>query len=68
MASARRFTAYDLGAMNRMMRAVVTEGTAKSAQFGDFDIAGKTGTSQDYRDAWFIGYYDLFGRRRLGRQ
>ena len=47
---------YDLGQMNEMLRAVVTEGTARRAQFGDFEIAGKTGTSQDYRDAWFIGY------------
>ncbi len=45
-----------LGAMNSMMRAVVTDGTAKSAQIDGFDLAGKTGTSQDYRDAWFIGY------------
>ncbi len=42
--------------MNEMLRAVVTEGTARRAQFGSFEIAGKTGTSQDYRDAWFIGY------------
>jgi penicillin-binding protein 1A len=42
--------------MNIMLRAVVTDGTARRAQFGDFEIAGKTGTSQDYRDAWFIGY------------
>ena len=54
--SARRSPIYDLGAMNHMLRAVVTEGTARRAQFGDFEIAGKTGTSQDYRDAWFIGY------------
>ncbi|MGH6906880.1 MAG: transglycosylase domain-containing protein, partial [Aestuariivirga sp.] len=47
---------YDLGQMNEMMGAVVAGGTARRAQFGDFEIAGKTGTSQDYRDAWFIGY------------
>jgi penicillin-binding protein 1A len=47
---------HDLGAMNTMLRAVVNEGTARKAQLPGFDIAGKTGTSQDYRDAWFIGY------------
>lgn len=45
-----------LGAMNLMMRGVVTEGTGRRAQIDGQDIAGKTGTSQDYRDAWFIGY------------
>ena len=53
---AQAITDFDLGAMNRMMRAVVSYGTGKKAQFGNFEIAGKTGTSQDYRDAWFIGY------------
>ena len=42
--------------INTMLRAVVERGTARKAKFGSFDIAGKTGTSQDYRDAWFIGY------------
>jgi penicillin-binding protein 1A len=49
-------SARALGAMNNMMRAVVEKGTAKSARIRGFDVAGKTGTSQDYRDAWFIGY------------
>jgi penicillin-binding protein 1A len=47
---------HDLYGMNRMMRLVVTDGTGSRAAFPDFDIAGKTGTSQDYRDAWFVGY------------
>lgn len=46
----------DLWGMNRMMRLVVTDGTGTRANLPGFDIAGKTGTSQDYRDAWFIGY------------
>ncbi len=42
--------------MNQMMHAVVTEGTAKRAAL-DFTVAaGKTGTSSNYRDAWFIGF------------
>jgi len=49
-------TEYDLGAMNEMMRAVVTNGTARRARLKNQDVGGKTGTSQDYRDAWFIGY------------
>jgi penicillin-binding protein 1A len=49
-------SSFDLGAMNDMLRAVIGEGTAKRAKFGGFDLAGKTGTSQEYRDAWFIGY------------
>lgn len=49
-------TPDDLGYMNDMMRAAVVRGTAKNAKFGDFEIGGKTGTSQDYRDAWFVGF------------
>jgi penicillin-binding protein 1A len=42
--------------MNSMMRAVVSNGTATKARFPNMDMGGKTGTSQDYRDAWFVGY------------
>ncbi len=42
--------------MNTMMRQTLTAGTAHDASLPGWQAAGKTGTSQDYRDAWFIGY------------
>jgi len=42
--------------MNSMMGAVVLRGTGTAARLPDRDTAGKTGTSSDWRDAWFIGY------------
>jgi len=44
-----------LGRMHTLMRAVIEEGTGKSARL-DRPAAGKTGTTQDYRDAWFMGF------------
>jgi penicillin-binding protein 1A len=38
-----------------LLEGVVTSGTATIAQLGR-PVAGKTGTGQDYRDAWFVGY------------
>lgn len=42
--------------MNSMMGAVVLRGTGTGARLPDRDVAGKTGTSSDWRDAWFVGY------------
>ncbi len=41
--------------LRRLMVAVVERGTGTAARF-DRPAAGKTGTTQDYRDAWFIGF------------
>jgi penicillin-binding protein 1A len=42
--------------MNQMMQETLTSGTARKAALAGWPSAGKSGTSQDYRDAWFIGY------------
>jgi penicillin-binding protein 1A len=42
--------------MNAMMRETLTSGTARKAELPGWAAAGKTGTSQDFRDAWFVGY------------
>ncbi|MCB9989424.1 MAG: PBP1A family penicillin-binding protein [Rhodospirillales bacterium] len=43
-----------------MLENVIREGTGRRAALPGISAAGKTGTSQDFRDAWFIGYTDRF--------
>ncbi len=45
-----------VAAMNDMLTTTVLSGTAKRASLDPHQVAGKTGTGQGYRDAWFIGY------------
>ena len=42
--------------MNTMMEETLLTGTAHKAELPGWQAAGKTGTSQDFRDAWFVGY------------
>ncbi len=42
--------------MNQMLRQVIASGTGGRARVPGYDLAGKTGTTSDYKDAWFVGY------------
>ncbi len=42
--------------MNKMMRQVLKVGTGRTAKLNGHDIAGKTGTTQRFKDGWFVGY------------
>ena len=44
-----------VAAMNAMLSGVITHGTGRASKIGR-PQAGKTGTSQNFRDAWFVGY------------
>jgi penicillin-binding protein 1A len=46
----------NLAAMTALMTEVMATGTGKAARLDDRPSAGKTGTTQDYRDAWFVGF------------
>ncbi len=46
--------------MTGMLNRVVLMGTGRAARVPEWDVAGKTGTSQGWRDAWFIGYTTRF--------
>ena len=42
--------------MNEMLQETLLSGTGRKAEVPGWPAAGKTGTSQDFRDAWFVGY------------
>ena len=46
--------------MIKMMNSVVENGTGRRARLDGIAAAGKTGTTNDYRDAWFMGYTGNF--------
>ena len=77
----RSVDARNVWQMHSMMRDVVRQGTARRAMaLGREDLAGKTGTTNDFRDAWFAGFtprlvatawvgfdqYQTLGRRESG--
>jgi penicillin-binding protein 1A len=49
-------SAQTLGMMNHMLGETMRSGTGRRAAVAGRPSGGKTGTSQDFRDAWFIGY------------
>jgi penicillin-binding protein 1A len=42
--------------MTELMHGVIEEGTGKNARTLNWNLGGKTGTTDDYTDAWFIGF------------
>lgn len=47
---------YAVAELTDALRGVITNGTGTAASLGSRPVAGKTGTTSDFRDAWFVGY------------
>ena len=52
----RLISARSAEKMTGLLRSVTTSGTGRTARIPGHDIAGKTGTTDDWRDAWFVGF------------
>ena len=54
--------------LTSILEDVVRRGTGRRAAIAGHEVAGKTGTTENYGDAWFVGYNEHAGagRRRLG--
>jgi len=48
------------GEVTRVLQKVISEGTGRAAAVSGVPTAGKTGTTQNYGDAWFVGYTPRF--------
>jgi len=54
----QRIESRHAAALGRALEAVMLQGTGKTSRFSRAGTAGKTGTSDDFRDSWFVGYDD----------
>jgi penicillin-binding protein 1B len=54
----QRIETANARALGRGLEAVMSRGTGVTSRFARAGTAGKTGTSDDYRDSWFAGYDD----------
>ncbi len=52
----RIIPAETIDTMDSMLMQVVQAGTGKRAQLDNIEVAGKTGTTNGYKDAWFVGF------------